>query len=94
VIRRPLSASRATPSGEPLFFGANRPDVFRRPRGPEAVHEPRGIEMHGNSGILQDIDGYLKLHPNNPTSEKMRKARAQVAKAIANRPGKSGQEQQ
>jgi hypothetical protein len=50
--------------------------------------------MHGNSGILEDIDGYLKLHPNNPTSEKMRKARAQVAKAIANRPGKSGQEQQ
>jgi hypothetical protein len=46
--------------------------------------------MHSNSGILPDIDG----DPNNPTSEKMHAARAQVAKAIANRQGKSGQEQQ
>jgi uncharacterized protein (DUF2342 family) len=35
------------------------------------------------SAAVDDIDGYLKLDGNSPTSEQMRATRAQLAKALA-----------
>jgi Carboxypeptidase regulatory-like domain/Tetratricopeptide repeat len=47
------------------------------------------IGMHNYAEVLNDVDAYLKLDPNSPTSEQMRATRAQVAKALESEQAKA-----
>lgn len=40
------------------------------------------LALRNYPSVLQDIDGYLKLVPDSPTSDQVRKTRAQVARAL------------
>jgi tetratricopeptide (TPR) repeat protein len=47
------------------------------------------LQMQDFPSALQDIDAYLKLDPNSPTSEQMRATRAQVMKALESEQSKA-----
>jgi tetratricopeptide (TPR) repeat protein len=98
IIRRGLEVDPSSPDGYLILGMAqlrlNRPDeaersvreaLLRKPNFPQAylVLSDACGHRHEYRAQLQDLDAYLKLEPNGPESEHVRKAREVVLRILA-----------